>query len=342
MNYGVVVSRDSFVFTRCGVVSVSQLPIDSEILGVKGIGKSTKYEKVALHSKEKSATGIRLITQATDSILVPHTLVFSERIFEAEKLCSINEVEFYNPSKSPDFKPGLKSKILDLQPDVAYAIGLMSNIVSSSPKCLAFLVRNATDPKYIRRVKESATCLVDIVSRKIRPKINEGKLGHLWIILKGDAVEEIRTTVCEISPEKVCMKLSSKSLEEFVAGMLDAYINEPLYGGDPVLAFSIGNSVQKRFLQNVLILYGSRIFETSCITSHAPKFLESAVMVGKKIPTRNPTWNDLSEASEGPRLFSRVRSWLEIQTSSANLVFEEEGFSPIVDGLYTYPRILSN
>ncbi len=340
MSYGVVVSRDSFVFTKCGVVSVNQLPVDSEILGVEGIGKRTQYIKVALHSEDKSAIGIRLITQATDSVLVPGTLVFSERVCETKNLCSINEVEFYNPSKPPNFKPGLKGEILDLQPDTAYAIGLLSNIVNSSPKCLAFLVRNATDPEYIGYIKQSVTSLEDIANVKVRAKINEGKLGHLWIIFKGDAVEEIRRIVRKISPEKVCMNLSSKSLREFVAGMLDAHINEPLYGGNPVLTFSIEDSVQKRFLQNVLILHYSRLFETSCITSHAPKLLESEVTVGKKIPTKNPTWKDISEVSEGPRLFSRIRSWLEIQTSSARLIFEEEGFSPIIDGLYTYPRII--
>ena len=342
MNYGVVVSKDSFVFTRHGVVTVSQLPIDSEILGVEGIGKRTQYEKVALQSEKKSMSGIRLITQATDSILLPDTSVFSERVFKAKNLCSLNAVEFYNPSKSPKFKPGLKGKVFDLQPDAAYGIGLMSNIVSNSPNCMAFLIRNAIDPKYIKCVKQSITSLMDLVSQKIKVRINEGKLGHLWIILKGHAVGEIRKIILGISPEKVCMRLRSKPLREFIAGMLDAYINEPLYGGDPVLIFSIENSVQKRFLQNVLILYDSLLFETSCITSHAPKFLESTPIIGKKIPTRNPTWNDLSEVSEGPELFSRIRSWIEIQTSSTNLILEKEGFSPIVDGLYTYPHIISD
>ena len=341
MNYGVVVSRDSFVFTRYGVVSVSQLPIDSEILGVQGIGKHTKYEKVTLYNGQKSS-GIRLITQATDSILVPNTFVFSERVLKAKSLCSINEIEFYNPSEPPRFEAGLKGKIFDLQLDAAYGIGLMTNIVSNGPKCMAFLVRDATDPKYIKYVKQSITSLMDIISEKIKVKINEGKLGHLWIILKGDAVGEIQRIMCDISPEGVCMRLSSKQLKNFIAGMLDVYINEPLYGGDPVLIFSIENSVQKRFLQNVLILYDSRLVETSCITSHAPKFLESTAIIGKKIPTRNPVWNDLSGVSEGPRLFSRIRGWLEIQTSSTNLILEEEGFSPIVDGLYTYPQIISD
>jgi len=340
MNYGVVVSRDSFVFTRFGVVSVDQLPTNSEILGVEGIGKHTRYNNVTLSFEEKTATGIRLITQATDSVLLPHTLIFSERPFKAENICSTNEVEFYNPAKPPDFKLGFDNEILDLQPGNTYSIGLLSNIISSSPKCLTFLVRNATDPEYMKYVKQSVTNLVDIVNIKVKVRVKEGKLGHLWIIFEGDTLEEMKRIVDGFSPEKVCMKLSSKPLREFVAGMLDAYINEPLYGGDPVLMFSIKDSVQKRFLQNVLILYDSRFYETSCITSYAPKFLESEVMVGKKIPTKNPTWNDVSEDAEGPRLFSRIRSWLEIQTSSANLIYEEEGFSPIVDGLYTYPRTI--
>lgn len=342
MNYGIVVSRDSFVFTRCGVMTVSRLPVDSEILGVEGIGKHTKYERVAVSSEDKSTNGTRLITQTTDSIVVPNTCVFSERVLEAADLLSINEVEFFNPSMSPDLRPGLRDEILDLEPDVAYAVGLMSNIISSRPKCLAFLVRNATDHEYIEYIKQSVTALVDMVNKEISVKIREGKLGHVWIVFKGNATEEIQRIVSQISPENVCLNLDCGSLKEFIAGMLDAHINEPLYGGDPVLIFSVENSVQKRFLQSALMLYSSKVTETSCITTHAPKFLESTAIVEKEIPAKNPTWNDLTEASEGPRLFSRVRGWLKVQTSSANLIFEEEGFSPIVDGLYTYPGILSD
>jgi len=302
--------------------------------------------KVALDDEEKSTDGMRLITQTTDSILVPHTSVFSERVLKAESLCSINQIEFYNPTESPGWEPGLEGRIIDLGIDAcmhaAYAIGLMNNMINNSPKCMAFLIRNATDPKYKEYVKQSVTSLVDTISDKIEVKLNEGKLGHFWIILKGAAIKKIQRILSGVTPEKVCLNLSSKEIKNFVAGMLDAYVNEPLYGGDPVLAFSIRNSVQKRFLQNALILYDSRIVETSCITSHAPKFLESIPLIRKKIPVRNSTWNDLTEVPEAPKLFSRIRGWFEIQTSSKNLIFEEKGFSPIVDGLYTYPSIISD
>lgn len=342
MNYGVMVSRDSFVFTRYGVVSINQLPPDSSVLGVEGIGKSTQFERVAIVGEEKATIGIRLITQATDSILMPQTRIFSERVYEAGNLSPINEIEFHNPLKTSGFNPGLNEKVVDLQPRSAYVIGLMRNIVHSSSKCLAFLIRDANDSEYISHIKQSVTNLADKVNEKIRIEINEGKLGHLWIVFKGKAVREMQRAVSEISPERACIDLSPELLREFVAGMLDAYVSEPFYGGDPVITFSIEDSVPKRFLQNALSFYNSRIFETSCITSYAPKFLESMVFVGEEIPTRNPIWSNLSESSEGPRLFSRVRGWLDIETSPANLVFEKEGFSPIVDGLYTYPSVLSD
>jgi len=183
---------------------------------------------------------------------------------------------------------------------------------------------------------------VSTISGKIEVKLSEGKLGHFWIILKGDAIKKIQRILSDVTPEKVCLILSSKEMKNFVAGMLDAYVNEPLYGGDPVLTFSIRNSIQKRFLQNALVLYDSRIVETSCITSHAPRFLESIPFIRKEIPVRNSTWINLTEVPGAPKLFSRVRGWCETQTSSKNLIFEEKGFSPIVDGLYTYPSIISD
>jgi hypothetical protein len=341
MSYGVVVSKDSFVFTRFGAVPISRLPVGSEVLGVQGIGKCTEYVKIALNGKRKS-TGIRLITQTTDSILLPHALVFSEGILEAQELCSMNGIEFYRPSKPHDFKSGLKGAVLDTQPDVAYIIGLTSNIVSNSPRCVASLIRSATDPKYIKSVERDITRLTEAMGKKITVAIKQGKLGYLWVILKGDAVERLRETLCCVSPETACIQLNAESLRNFVAGMLDAYVSKPLYGGNPVLAFSKEKSAEKRFLHSILTCYGCSITETSCITSHAPKFLESAADIGEKIPTRNPIWNEVADVPEQPALFSRVRAWFDVLTVSANMTFQEGGFSPISDGLYTYPRLLSD
>ncbi len=339
MSYGVVVSKDSFVFTRCGVISLNQLPRDAKVLGVEGIGKHTKYRKVGLRNEEKSC-GTRLITQTTDSVLVPETVVFSERPFKTKDLCSVSAIEFYNPPKSPEFVPGVKGEIMDWQSDAVYGSGLATDIVSSNNKCIVSLVRNATDPKYVKFVEHCITSLADSINRKIVVKIKKGKLGHLWIILKGNALAELHRIICAARLERVCMQLNSKQLKNFISGMLDAYINQPLYRGDPVLMFSKDNSVQKRFLQNVLILYNSRIVETSCITSHAPKFVESIAAVEKEVPTKNPIWRDLSEVPEGPEIFSRLRGRIEVHTTSTNLVFDKEAFSPIIDGLYTYPHNL--
>jgi hypothetical protein len=340
MSYGVVISKDSFVFTRYGVVSLKQLPMEAEVLGVEGIGKHTKYRKVTLHNESKSG-GTRLITQTTDSVLVPETIVFSERALKTNELCSAVAIEFHNPSKSPEFRPGVRGKMMDWQMDAAYGFGLTTNVVSRNKKRIVSLVRNAPDPKYIKFIEHCITSLADSRRWKISVTIKRGKLGHLWIILKGNTLGELHRIICDAWLERACMQLSAKQLKNFVAGMLDAYINQPLYGGDPVLMFSKDNSVQKRFLQSMLILYNSRIVETSCITSHAPKFLESTAMVEKEVPTKNPTWRERSEVTEGPELFSRIRGRIQVQTTSTNLVFKKEGFSPIVDGLYTYPHNLS-
>lgn len=341
MSYGIVVSKENFVFTRFGVVPINQLPAGSEVLGVQGIGKYTQYVKIALNGELKS-TGIRLITQTTDSILLPHALVFSEGVLEARELCSMNGVEFYCPSKPHDFKSGLKDATLDTQPDVAYIIGLTNNTVSNNPRCMASLIRSATDPEYIKSVKHDILRLTDTMGKKVTVAIKQGKLGYLWIILKGDAVEQIRETLCCVSPETACMRLNTESLRNFVAGMLDAYISRPLYGGNPVLLFSREKSAERRFLQSILTCYGCGMTETSCITSHVPKFLESAANIGEKIPTRNPLWKESTDVPERPVLFSRVRAWFDVQTVSANMIFREEGFSPIADGLYTYPSLLSD
>lgn len=344
MNYGVVVSSDSFVFTRQGVSSVKKLTIDSEVLGVHGIGKHIEFKKVNLYHEEKTVRGIRLISQATDSVLLPDTTIFSERIQKAEDFCSAAEIEFYYPPKSPKFKPCSKKKAIDLYPDTAYGIGLITNIVDKRDRCMAFLIRNVDDPEYEKQIKQTINNLATRISGKdlLKTRFVKGKMGHFWIIFKGNVAEKIQTIMHDFSTEEICMRLNSKQLENFVAGVLDSYINKPLYGGDPVLTFSIENSVAKRFLHNVLILYDSQIVETSCITSHAPKLLESTGTIEKEIPIRNPTWNDLLDVPEKPRLFSRIRGWLEVPTSSTKLLFEEEGFSPVVDGLYTYPSVITN
>lgn len=339
MSYGVVVSKDSFTFTRYGIISLNGIPMDAEILGVEGIGKHTKYMRVTLCNERKSY-GIRLITQATDSVLVPETNLFSERPLKTSELCSSAAIEFYNPSTSPGFRPRSTGEMMDLQVDAMYGSGLSTSVVGRNKKHIVSLVRNAGDPKYIKFVRHCITSLVDSISRKTKVTIKEGKLGVLWIVLKGNALSELHRIICDAWLERVCMQLSAEQLKNFVAGMLDAYVNKPLYGGDPVLMFSKDNSVQKRFLQSVLILFNSRIVETSCLTSHAPKFLESRAMVGKEIPTKNPIWRDLQVVSEGPELFSRIRGRIDVQTTSTNLIFNEEGFSPIVDGLYTFPHNL--
>jgi hypothetical protein len=341
MSYGVVVSKDSFVFTRFGAVPVSQLPAGAEVLGVQGIGKCTEYLKISLNGERKS-TGIRLITQTTDSILLPNALVFSEGILEARDLCSKNGIEFYRPSKPHDFNPGLKGAILDMQPNVAYIMGLTCNVVCNRPRCVAFLIRSATDLKYIKSVERDIARIVDPKGKKIKVAIKQGKLGYLWIILKGDAVGEMRETLRCVSPETACIQLDAESLRSFVAGMLDAYVGKSLYGDNPVLVFSKGNSAEKRFLHAILTCYGCSITETSCITSHAPKFLESAADISEKIPTRNPIWKEVADVREQPALFSRIRAYFDVQTVSTNMTFPEGGFSPISDGLYTYPRLLSD
>jgi hypothetical protein len=343
MTYGVEVSNDSFVFTRQGILSINQISSESEILGIKGIGKKADLEKVTCYHEDKQANGIRLITQATDSLLLPHTCLFSERIVEARKAILASEIEFYNPSEPLRFDH-IPIENVDFNSDFLYSLGLMNSRIIENKKCLVFLIHGATERKYVKYLA-SIFANRDIMSnRKTKARLKIGKLGHLWIIFKGEEVDKIQKVISEFSPERVCMKLSHEQLRHYVAGMLDAYVCKPFYGDKPILRFFSRESSQKRFVQNILILYGYRLVETSCITNHSPKFLESRAIVGKEIPVENPLWDEVLEGLDDkacpPRLFSRIRGNFEIATTPTRIIFREHGFSPIVDGLYTYPQLL--
>ena len=78
MSYGVVTSQDSFVFTKYGVVTIKELGKTSELMGISGVSNTTKLQEVGV-SATKLPTGLnatRLITQATDSILLPSAKIF--------------------------------------------------------------------------------------------------------------------------------------------------------------------------------------------------------------------------------------------------------------------------
>ena len=341
--YGVEVSNDSFVFTRQGTLSIGQLSSESEILGIKGIGKKTELEKVTCYHEDKQASGIRLITQATDSLLLPHTCLFSERIVEARKAILASEIEFYNPSEPLRFDHVPRENV-DFNSEFLYSLGLMNSRIIEKKECLVFLIHGAAERKYVKYLASIFANRGIMPDREAKAKLKIGKLGHLWIIFKGEEVDKIRRVISEFSPERVCIKLNHEQLKHYVAGMLDAYICKPFYGDKPVLRFFSRESSQKRFVQNILTLYGYRLVETSCITNHSPKFLESRAIVGKEIPVENPLWAEVSEGLGdkvcAPRLFSRIRGNFEIVTTPARILFQEHGFSPIVDGLYAYPQLL--
>jgi hypothetical protein len=340
MTYGVVISKDSFVFTRFGVATIGMLPQGSEVLGVAGIGKCTKFQKVFLRTVRSSSTDAkRLITQATDSVLLPDTLIFSEKVQNAGQLVSSNEIEFFCPRQIPNFTPGLDNTFATLQSEEAYGVGLLSKLIYDDPKCKVFLIRNANEG-YLSFVDHVVANLVQECKPKIEVEIKKGRLGYAWVVLRGNSANQLAKLLC-VSPENACMKLGPKALKNFVAGMLDAHINNPLYGGNPVLTFSKDESAQKRFLHNIFLLYNSRIVETSCITSYAPKLLETTATLSKIIPVRNSAWDDV-EASKKSNLFSKTRGIITTQTISAQVTFEEQGFSPIVDGLFAYPCVLQN
>jgi hypothetical protein len=344
MKYGVVVSKDSFVFTRHGILSVGQLSSDSQILGVQGIGKNAKYEKVTLYQENNPVKGIRLVTQATDSLLLPQTFLFSEKVVEAKNVVLASEIEFYNPSEIQELDNG-RVESTDLDSESIYCLGLLNSKIIETKKCLVFLIHSATEHDYVKHLEDVISNPNILLDPKVKAKLKIGKLGHLWIIIKGEEVGKIQKVVSSFPPERVCMKMDPEQVRHYVAGMLDAYICKPFYGDEPVLRFFARESFQKRFLQNMLILYGYRIVETSCITNHSPKFLESKAIVGKKIPVENPLWDSISEFSKEParalRLFSRIRASMEITTAPARIIFQEHGFSPIIDGLYAYPQLLS-
>lgn len=345
MTYGVEISKQSFVFTRHGILSISQLSSESEILGVRGIGKEAIFAKVACYHEDRQTSGIRLITQATDSLLLPHTCLFSERIVEAKKAASASEIEFYNPSEPLKFDHDPKESI-DFDSDVLYRLGLMNSRVVENKKFLVFLIHGATEHRYVKYLESIFRNGNILPECKAKAQLKIGKLGHLWIIFKGEEASRIQKVISEFSPEQVCTKLNHEQLRHYVAGMLDAYVCKPFYGDTPVLRFFSRESSQKRFVHNMLISYGYRVIETSCITNHSPKFLESRAIVGKEVPIENSLWvealNSSDDKASAPRLFSRIRSNFEITTTPTRIVFQEHGFSPIVDGLYAYPQLLSD
>jgi hypothetical protein len=343
MTYGVPISKESFVFTRFGVTTVGALREDAEILGVPGVGKCTKYKRIELRDQRirSSRPAIRLITQATDSVLVLEASVFSERVRRADELLSTGQIEFYNPPQAPEFRPGLSKMTMDLNPEAAYAIGILNTIVHNDPKCMAFLFRYMADSGFSRSVSQSVDALMREIEIEIKVEIKKGKLNYSWIILKGNALDKIRQVLSSVTPQDACMRLGPRQLETYVAGMLDSHLSQPVYGGDPVLTFSKQESIKKRFLHNMLLLFDSRVVETSCITAHAPKLLEATVILGKAIEVRNPAWKGF-ELQRETNLFSRTRGSIDTKTPSTNMIFDEQGFSPIVDGLYTYPQILSD
>jgi len=280
----------------------------------------------------------RLITQTTDSILLPSTLFFSERIQNGIEMGADKQVEFYLPQNTSKFLPGSISTAVDLQPDQAYVVGLLSKPIYGNTVTSVFLLRDATEKSYRAYINQAVNSFIRNNKLKVEIEIKKGKLGYAWVILRGNAINQTIRILSSISPENACLNLRPKTLESYIAGLLDARINKPLYGGNYVLTFSMEESGLKRFLHNVLLLYNSQIFETSCITSHAPKFLESSTMLSKSLPIKNPAWDFKSDKKIS--IFSRVRGITDIKTHSVAIMFEEQGFSPIVDGLYTYPSVL--
>jgi hypothetical protein len=345
MKYGISVSKDSFVFTRNGIVAVGQLPVRSEILGVQGIGKNATYEKVTFHHDNNPVVGFRLFTQCTDSVLLPQTCLFSERVVEAKRLTSASEVEFFHSFEvlKLDHNPVEKT---DLDSESMYCLGLLSSKIIENERCSVFLVRGATEKSYVRNLEETVASFSILNENKGKVTLKTGKLGHLWIIINGKGINGIQRKIDNFSPERICMKVTPTQLKNYVAGMLDTYICKPFFGRDSVLRFFSKESFQKRFLHNALALYGYRIYETSCITNHAPRFLESKALVGTRIPLKNPLWESTLEASkEGsslPKLFSRIRGTMDAETTISNIIFQKHGFSPIIDGLYAYPQLLSD
>jgi hypothetical protein len=341
MVYGVLLSKENFVFTRFGITTIGMLPLNSEILGVSGIGKFTKFQKVEMHNNKLALLrdARRLITQTTDSVLLPETLLFSEKIQNADQLISNNEIEFFKSQPVQNFTPGLDKSIINIPPEDGYAAGLLSKPIYQDKKCIVFLLRNAGKRDYLSIIEKIVKNFIRKTKTIVLTEIRPGKLGYAWVVIKGNEINQISNLLSNISPENACMKLEMKKLQNFVAGMLDAHIANPSYGGRPVLTFSTDESTQKRFLQNMLLLFNSQILETSCITSHSPKLLETKILLTKNIPVRNPVWEDL-EYSDKSILFSKIRSVIKTQTVSTEMIFEEQGFSPIVDGLYACPCIL--
>jgi hypothetical protein len=341
MSYGIVISEDSFVFTRTGVVTVRTLQADTEVLGVSGVHNFAELQKVELRPDEsvlqKHAT--RLVTQVTDSILLPDTLFCSETIQNSSQILSKSEVEFFHAPEAPKFAPGSGCGNLTLEPEEAYAVGLMTKPLHLESECAVFLLRNAGTKDFQKSIYQSITEVLSNRKLKVDVRIRNGQLDYAWIVLMGSEVNEVRTLLSSVSPADACLKLRHEALVNYVAGMLDARIGAPLYGGNPVVLFSKDESIQKRFLNSVLLLFESRVAETSCITSHSPKVLETADVLSNTLPVRNPEWENVDN-SKTLNLFSKVRGIIDVQTRCVRMVFDEQGFSPIVDCLYTYPCVL--
>ena len=338
MVYGVVISQDSFVFTRDGVIAVKALQDTAEVLGVSGVSNCTTFQKVELSSQMSpiSSKAKRIITQATDSIVLQDTLIFSETIKNANEILSGKEIEFFNPKKLP-FSSGNHRKI-SLKSEEAYAIGLLSNPVYNERELTVFLLRNAETKRFQSLISEALTTLIENRGIKIDFKVKNGQLGHSWITIKGRQVEQVAKLLSSVSPLDACFTLEVEPLKYYIAGMLDARISNPLYGGNPLVTFLNHETMQKRFLNNALLLFDSNVVETSCITSYSPKILGTSNMLSNIIPVINPAWEKI-ESLKSLNLFSKIRGVESVKTESKSMVFNEQGFSPIVDCLYTCPCV---
>jgi hypothetical protein len=341
MSYGIIVSEDSFVFTRTGVMTVKKLQPNTEVLGVSGVCNSPELQKVELRP-EKSALekhAKRLVTQATDSILLPNTLFCSETVQDSSQILSKSELEFFHSPEVSKCALGSGCGNVILEPEEAYVVGLMTRLLHFESECAVFLLRNAGTKDFQKLVHQSITALLSSRKLSVDVEIRKGQLGYAWILIEGSQVNEVRTLLSSVSQADACLKLKHEALVNYIAGMLDARIGTPLYGENPVVSFLKDESIQKRFLNSALLLFGSRVAETSCITFHSPKVIETTDILSKTIPVRNPEWENVDN-SKVLSLFSKVRGIVDVQTHCVPMVFDKQGFSPIVDCLYAYPRVL--
>lgn len=247
MSYGIVISEESFVFTRTGVLAARTLQANTEVLGVSGVCNSAELQKVELLRKESTVQthAKRLITQATDSILPPDALFCSETIQNSSQMLSKSEVEFFHSPEISKNTLGSGCKNAILEPEEAYVVGLLTKPLHFESKCAVFLLRNAGTKDFEKSINQSITEL--LTNRKLGGgvEIKKGQLGCAWIVIKGTQVHEISMLFSSVSPADACLRLKRKALSNYVAGMLDARIGTPLYGGNPVVSFLKDESIQK-------------------------------------------------------------------------------------------------